>query len=81
MKTKNQTHKPNYNRLLVAYKTSGGFYDFVFHLGYQQFVFPRWFRKLVARSELHRAWFSGFTGLGILSVLELKQSDDEQPAY
>jgi hypothetical protein len=44
--------------------------DFAFHLGYQQFYIPKCIRKLLAKSEYHRAWHSGFYGGGILSVME-----------
>lgn len=54
----------------LAWKTASGFHDFFFHLGYQQLILPRWFRKLVTRSELHKAWLSGYTGAGICKVLE-----------
>lgn len=30
--------------------------------GYSRNVLPAWFRRIVARSELHRAWLSGFNG-------------------
>lgn len=70
-------HKSNGNRSLVtACKTSSGFLDFAFHVGYQGFVFPRSIRRLFAKSAIHRAWFSGFTGLGILSITELMQAHD-----
>jgi hypothetical protein len=39
--------------------------EFSFYLGYNRFSYPRWFRKLVARSELHRAWLGGFTGTSV----------------
>ena len=34
----------------------------VYLAGYSGRVLPRWLRRLVARSALHRAWLSGFTG-------------------
>ena len=30
--------------------------------GYSNRTFPRWLRKLIARTELHRAWLSGYDG-------------------
>ena len=30
--------------------------------GYSGFALPVWVRKLIAGSEVHRAWFLGFTG-------------------
>lgn len=81
MKTTSNAYKPNYNRLLIALNTSSGFYDFVFHLGYQQFVVPRWLRKFLAKTKLHRSWFSGFTGLGILSIIEITRAEEEHPGF
>lgn len=70
-------HKSKGNGSLVtAWKTSSGFLDFVFHVGYQGFEFPRSIRRLFAKSAIHRSWFSGFTGLGILSITELMQAHD-----
>ena len=34
----------------------------VYIAGHRRQVMPRWLRKLLAGSELHRAWFLGFTG-------------------
>lgn len=31
-------------------------------LGYERRILPRWIRKLFARSELHKAWLSGYHG-------------------
>jgi hypothetical protein len=57
-------------RLKLAYRCANSPTDFVFHLGYQQFVPPRFVRRIFARSLWHRAWQSGYTGAGILSVEE-----------
>jgi hypothetical protein len=59
-------------RLQTAWQTAANFKDFVFHLGYQGFEPPRCLRKIFARTELHRTWFGGFTGLAILSIDELR---------
>lgn len=64
-----------FKALLQASKHSSSTNELVFHLGYQGWVAPRAVRKAIARSSIHRAWLSGFTGLGILSISELKQSD------
>lgn len=42
----------------------------MFHLGYQRFALPIWFRKLFAKTAIHREWLSGFYGGGIIGVLE-----------
>lgn len=34
----------------------------VYLAGYRGRVMPRWLRRIAARSALHRAWLSGFTG-------------------
>lgn len=34
----------------------------VYIAGHRRHIMPRWLRKLLAGSELHRAWFLGFTG-------------------
>jgi hypothetical protein len=57
-------------RLKMAFFTSSGFLGFVFHLGYQNFVLPRWCRKSFPKSDIHKTWFSGYYGGGITSVLE-----------
>jgi hypothetical protein len=56
--------------LKMAANTSRSFFEFIFMLGYQQREFPRWFRRLVGRTELHRAWLSGYTGAGLVDVDE-----------
>ncbi|TNC79251.1 MAG: hypothetical protein C9356_20175 [Oleiphilus sp.] len=48
--------------------------DFFFHIGYKQIVLPRWFRKLVARSRIHRGWLSGITGAWFAPVLEREEA-------
>ena len=48
--------------------------DFFFHIGYKQIVLPRRMRKLMARSEMHRAWLSGFTGAWFAGVLEREEA-------
>ena len=32
----------------------------IYLYGYSQNILPAWFRRILARSELHRAWLSGF---------------------
>lgn len=34
----------------------------IYLAGYAGQVMPRWLRKLLAGSEIHRAWLMGFTG-------------------
>lgn len=64
------------NTFFSAFKNALPFHEtfekFVFHLGYQGWQVPRLVRKIFARSGLHRAWLSGFTGLGVLSIDELR---------
>lgn len=31
--------------------------------GYQQHLWPRWLRRLIVGTELHRAWLSGHMGV------------------
>lgn len=62
-------------KIRLAYSTSTGPKDFVFHIGYQGIELPKWLRCLVAKSEYHRAWFSGYYGGGILGVLERVKAD------
>jgi len=42
------------------------FYNAILHhvylQGYGKRSFPRWMRKVIARSELHGAWLSGYHG-------------------
>jgi hypothetical protein len=58
-------------RLHTAFATSGfSVLPFCFHLGYQGVVLPPWLRRIIARSELHEAWLSGFTGAGLCKVTE-----------
>lgn len=59
----------------IPYRSSAS--EFLFHLGYQGFAFPRWIRKVMAKSEYHKAWLSGFTGLGILSITELTAKPED----
>ncbi len=67
-----------YGKIKLAYSTCNGGLDFVFHLGYQGIVLPVWFRKVLARSKIHRAWHSGFYGGGILGVIERTTSKQEE---
>lgn len=41
---------------------SNAFLQRVYLAGYKGHVMPRWLRRIVARSTLHHAWLSGFTG-------------------
>jgi len=71
-----------FSEVKMAFSTSTTFVDFVFHLGYQQIMFPTWLRKLFAKSILHKAWLSGFYGGGILGVLEREKfNEDESIKY
>lgn len=56
--------------------------EFTFHMGYQGVYFPRLIRRVFARTKLHRSWLSGYTGLGILSIIELTMPvNDEEVRY
>ena len=57
-------------RINMAFSTCSGFMDFIFHIGYQGFLLPVWFRKFFAKTDMHRAWLSGYYGGGIIGVLE-----------
>lgn len=57
---------------MMAKRTACSVPDFFFHLGYQQFTLPRMVRRLFARTELHRAWLSGYTGLWCCSIVEMR---------
>jgi hypothetical protein len=59
-----------YVQVKTAFKTSRSIKQFIFLLGYQQILFPRSLRKLVAKSSYHHAWHSGYYGGGILGILE-----------
>ena len=76
MKTTNNSYRPHFNRLLMAFKRCSGINDLAFHLGYQQILIPRPVRKVLAKTNLHRSWLSGFTGLGICSIVELTKSNE-----
>jgi len=78
MKIKNIDRKKKYDRLLVALNTSNDPYSFIFHLGYQGFLLPRCLRRMIAKTRAHRAWLSGFTGLGVLSILELSSTEEHE---
>lgn len=78
MKIKNIDRKNKYNRLLVALNTCNNPYSFIFHLGYQGFLLPRLLRRMIAKTRAHRAWLSGFTGLGVLSILELSAIEEHE---
>jgi len=65
-------------RLRLALQHRSSLLEFIFHLGYQGFVPPRLVRKAIARTTWHRAWQSGYTGAGILSVLEREAEAQEQ---
>lgn len=58
------------DHLKLAVKTAQSPLDFAFHLGYQQFVLPRWFRRLFARQSVHKAWLNGYHGWWIGKVGE-----------
>lgn len=34
----------------------------IYLYGYQRGDLPRWMRRIIARTELHRAWLSGYHG-------------------
>lgn len=56
-------------RIKLALTTAHNPLDFVFHVGYQQFVLPRWVRRLVSGTEMHRAWLNGYHGWWIGPVM------------
>jgi hypothetical protein len=64
-------------RVKTAFSTCSGFLDFIFHIGYQGFLLPAWFRKLFAKTEIHRAWLSGYYGGGIVGVIERSKDNSE----
>lgn len=64
MKNNTMRNKPKLDNWVTAYRTSTGIYDFVFHLGYQGIIVPKMIRRLFVKTELHRAWLSGYTGIG-----------------
>ena len=67
--------RPFFQAFSAASKHSSSLHELIFHLGYQGWMPPRSFRKVIARSSFHRAWLSGFTGLGILSIVELTRAE------
>jgi hypothetical protein len=58
------------SKLKTAYATSSGLLDLFFHIGYQGILLPVFFRKIFAKTSIHKAWLSGFYGGGILGVLD-----------
>jgi len=56
--------------LRLALRTAQSPLDFVFHLGYQQFVFPRWFRRVFAKGRVHRAWMDGYHGWWLGKIVD-----------
>ncbi|QFT57076.1 hypothetical protein [Microbulbifer sp. THAF38] len=47
--------------------------EFAFHLGYIGIGLPRKFRKVFAKSKIHRSWFSSYTGAAIANVVEREE--------
>jgi hypothetical protein len=37
-------------------------YQNFYLLGYRRWEMPRWVRRVITKTELHRAWLSGFHG-------------------
>jgi hypothetical protein len=37
-------------------------YHRIYLAGHRRWVMPRWLRRFIARSNIHRAWFLGFNG-------------------
>jgi hypothetical protein len=68
-------------KLRVAYFTSTGFLDFVFHIGYQGLTLLIWLRRLFARTRLHKSWLSGFYGGGIIGIEERQQNNKKEPYH
>jgi hypothetical protein len=66
--------KMKYWELKQCFECAHNIQDFFFHLGYKQIKLPRLFRKLIARSELHRAWLIGITGSWLYTVIEREQT-------
>lgn len=76
--TKVHQNLPTLTRLKLAFQGADSVPCFMFFLGYQQFAVARYVRKLIARSEWHRAWLSGYTGAGIMDVIErFNEFEDE----
>jgi hypothetical protein len=59
-----------FSKLKLIYSTSSGFLDVFFHIGYQGLLLPLWFRRLFAKTGMHKHWFAGYYGGGILGVLD-----------
>jgi len=77
MKPKTKHTMSTSYQIKAAFPFRSSVYEFMFHLGYQGLEFPRWIRKLLAKTKIHKAWFSGFTGLGILSIMEITNSTED----
>lgn len=71
----------NLEKIKAAYTTCNGFMSFVFHLGYQGFSLPLWSRKVFAKTVIHKAWFSGFYGRGIMKVFDRHNDTSELINY
>jgi len=52
--------------------------DAAFLIGYFQVIPPRWSRKLLRRSRIHRSWLSGYTGAGFEGIQERYQTGGEE---
>ena len=57
--------------LKTAITTARSPQDFVFHLGYQKIEVPRTVRWHLRRTQWHRAWLGGYTGLGVKDIPEI----------
>ena len=66
-------------RLQQAFSVLSNLDTFIFHLGYQKFCLPKWFRRKIAKTSMHQAWLSGYYGGGIWSVLERHPPYEEGP--
>jgi len=51
---------PRLEKILTAYNTANGFYEFIWHIGYQHIELPRTLRRALAGTDFHRAWIGGY---------------------
>lgn len=69
------------SKLKMAFSTCTGGMGFLFHFGYQGLQLPVWFRRVFAKTAMHKAWLSGFYGGGIMGVLERHKDTSELINY
>jgi len=59
--------------IATAWRTSSNTPNLFFHFGYQGITLPRLIRRLIVKSQCHRAWLSGYTGGWLGSISERSQ--------